>query len=208
MADVVEVKICSITGEPQCKCSYEQQGIFTVHPRDTLRKLFTDHAFYTKMVITAVLDKRPEADALTKRLLSNQSEIGEYFGLYIDVCYGTAVGELLTEHIKRANDILISINQNMDLAQGKQDVSSPEIDDKIYAFIKNVEDVSKGLVSAPNNNLDYGHVYNEFYRHNLYIIDLIKSHLNKTWDIEIKICDSYYSHMLKFSDILYQGLLD
>lgn len=192
---MASIKICSITGETKCKCLHKQDGVSIPHPKETMRKLFTDHAVFTKMVITAVLDGRPEADSLVKRLLNNQVEIGDYLGHYIGPAYGKAVTDLLTEHIKRASGILTAVSKGVDPQPAVQ------------SFFANVEDVTQGLVSIPGNKLSYEDVKTEFYQHAKFIIDLVNAHMNKLWDEEIRIYDAYYSHMLKFSDVLYMGLI-
>jgi len=83
-------------------------------PKETLRKLFTDHAVYARMFINAFLDELPETPFLQTRLLANQPEIGQYLGQFIGQEGGKAVGDLLTKHIKLAANVVGKLKENAD----------------------------------------------------------------------------------------------
>lgn len=189
-------KYCSLTGEPHCKCLQREESINAIYAKETLRKLFTDHAVYTKMVIAATLDNRPEREALTQRLLENQQEIGEFFGDFVGVEYGKIITNLLTKHIQLAAVVLEKMTKNED----------PKV--AIEKLLGNAEDVADALVSIPRNRLSLETVLREFIQHNLFVVDIAKTHAEKAWEDEIIIFDAYYTHMLKFSDLLYRGLLE
>ena len=188
---------CPVTGEPYCKCEHADGVVFlSPNHKDTLRKLFSDHAVYTKMVIVAVLDSRPEADFLTKRLLDNQPEIGDFLGQFIGRESGDAVTNLLTEHIKTAAAIVTKLRDN-----------SRDIQKDIDFLFNNSERVAKALSGLPSSKLDYGIVHKEFDQHNDFVLALAKLHKKAMYEKEITTYDAYYVHMLKFSDMLCDGLI-
>jgi hypothetical protein len=185
---------CPITGEPQCKCN-PKTNIASLYPRpfDALRKLFTDHAVYTSKYISSYLNL--DTESLVKRLLANQVEIGTFMGQYIGVGNGKAVADLLTEHIKRAAKVVITLFSDKDTTQSVADLFA------------NSDDVAAALCHLPGNKLDCERVKREFHQHNQLVIDLAMAHYKGEHEKEVPIYDAYYTHMLSFSDMLYAGLI-
>src|SRR5438105_11594514 len=64
--------------------------------QNAMRKLWEDHITWTRLVIVAVLDDRPEKDAALARLLQNQVDIGNA----VKPFYGDAAGNQLTSLLK------------------------------------------------------------------------------------------------------------
>jgi hypothetical protein len=187
---------CPITGEPKCKCDKDGNTPYLFpRERDTLRKLFTDHAVFTERFIVTFLDDRPEMEVVKARLLENQPEIGTYLGLYIGKENGNLVGKLLTEHIKGAAGVVDALKKGENL------------DKSLQIVFDNVEKVAKILSSLSNKLLKYDQVYDEFAHHNKLVVELAKLHKAKDFKKEIETYDAYYTHMLSFSDMLCDGLI-
>lgn len=186
---------CPVIGEPTCHCSGDMNPVLIPRHRDTLRKLFTDHAVYTKMFIVAFLDTRPEANVLQTRLLANQPEIGTYFGVFLGQDNGVAIGDLFTEHIKLAAGVLKALKTGGDVKKA------------IELVFVNVDKVSTALSELSNGYLSYEKIYGEFGKHNEFVVEIAKLHFNGQFQEEIEAYDEYYSHMLYFSDLLCDGLL-
>lgn len=188
---------CPVTGELKCKCNKEVTSNVSLspRPRDTLRKLFTDHAVFTERFIVSFLDNRPETEVIKARLLSNQPEIGDYLGAYVGFDNGVEIGRLLTEHIKAAAGVLKDLKNKSDTKKS------------IEIVFNNVEEVAKALSGISNGALKDSKVYDEFAIHNEYVVKLAKLHQGKNYTNEIKTYDQYYTHMLSFSDMLCDGLI-
>jgi hypothetical protein len=187
---------CPVTGEPVCRCSADMEPVSIPRHKDALRKLFTDHAVFTKMLIVAFLDSRPEADVTQTRLLRNQREIGVFFGSFLGIEAGVAIGNLFTEHIKLAAEVLATIKSNSNL------------DPVIKRVFGNVRDVAIALSTLPDSHASYDEVYKEFGRHNEFVVEIAKLHYAGKYKEEIDVYDRYYVHMLHFSNILYKGLIE
>lgn len=189
------IRSCNVTGESHCKCDSEEANYYIPLPRDTLRKLFTDHADYTYMFINASLNGSDAAPGLLARLLSNQIDIGDYLGKFVGNDNGKAITRLLTEHIKLAGDVVKAKIQNEDLVPSMT---------KLFA---NADDVAKGLASIQESTLNYDKVLEEFTHHDQFVIDLINSYGDNEYVENLVIYDRYYCHMLKFSDMICHGLI-
>jgi hypothetical protein len=189
--------LCKVVGTPVCHCSNDDvnDSKLISRPKDALRKLFTDHAVYTKMFLAAFLDSRLEADVLGKRLFANQTEIGQYFGLYLGNDVGTAIDNLLTEHIKGVAVLLAALKFNT------------QFNEALNMIYNNVNKVAHALSTILGSTLTFEVVQHEFRHHNDMVIELAKLHFGKQYQEEIDTYDEYFVHMMKFSDLLCEGLI-
>src|SRR5688572_27231910 len=64
-----------------------------------MRKLWEDHVVWTRNVILCITDGLPGADQAVKRLLQNQTDIGNAIKPYYGEEAGNKLTELLTPHI-------------------------------------------------------------------------------------------------------------
>lgn len=163
-------------------------------PKEILRRLFTDHAVYTKFFIESSLEESPDVKAVTARLLANQDDIGEYVGRVIGKTKGARLTKLLKEHILRAADCVSELKEGEDLK------------DAIAALMENAEDVGQFLHALNPEKLPLRKVTDEFKRHNKYVLDIAVAHHSRKYATEIRQYDAYYNHMLMFSDMLHAAL--
>jgi hypothetical protein len=190
---------CPVTGEIHCKCENNKNlDTFktTITTKETLRKLFTDHAVYTKFYIECASSDLPDLKVITDRLLDNQKDIGDFIKPIVGNDNGNLVTKLLKEHILAAAGGVAA------LKSGNQD----NIKNAVSKIFKNSEEVSKAISSLNPSGLPYDIVHKHFDEHNQYVIDIAKLHLEKKYSEEIKKYDAYYNHMLSFSDMLNNGL--
>jgi hypothetical protein len=173
----------------------KQYNIDSTQLKELFRKLFTDHAVYTKFYIESVLNNTPDTRAIANRLFKNQTEIGTYVGTIVGQEKGTRLAQALKNHIKAvANVVNIAHTGNGNLEGAKA---------KLFA---NGEDIAKLLNKLNPRYLQYQVVKIQFGRHNQYVLDMINDHIGKHYDHEIEMFDAYYNHMLMFSDMLYDAL--
>lgn len=74
--------------------------------RAAMRKLWEDHIGYTRNFIIIALADGPDVDAVSKRLLRNQDEIGAAIKPYYGDEAGTKLAALLKDHILIAVDVV------------------------------------------------------------------------------------------------------
>ena len=191
-------KPCPITGEPKCRCDGINKPISDPKPKETLRKLFTDHAVYTQRFIDAYLDDSQMTQFLQTRLLANQPEIGQYLGQFVGQAAGETVGNLLTEHIKLAAKIVAELGEN-----SEDSVIAAAVDE----LLSNARNVANGIAGLSKGKLNTDQVYNEFAKHNSFVVDLAVLHKKGKYEEEIRTYDVYYTHMLMFSDLVWYGLI-
>lgn len=190
---------CPITGEIRCKCLYENNVNITNYQTDlksTLRKLFTDHAVYTKFVINAVVDGTNDVNILAKRVLQNQVDIGDQLKPYIGVEAGDQLTYLLQTHIKLAKTVIENATKN-----------SRTLQNNIIKLFLNGDEISAFLNSLNPEKIPYLMMQNMFREHNQQVIDMTTLRLHRHHKKEQMLFDHYLNHMLHMSDDIYYALL-
>lgn len=178
--------LCPITNKQGCKCTQ----------KEILRKLFTEHAVYTKFYIESSLQSLPDLDAITVRLLQNQIDIGNYVKPVIGEKNGDMLSSLLKDHILAAAGAVTAVKGGNKTA----------IDVAVKKVFDNGAQVAKFLSSLNPNKLPYNDMFKMFNMHLQYVLDMTTEHANKEYDKEYKTYDMYYNHMLGFSDTLNNAL--
>lgn len=78
--------------------------------RNAMRKLWAEHAIYTRQYITDLFGRSPSIKITAKRLMKNQSDIGKVIGAYYGARAGDHLTDLLKEHITIAVELLDAMN--------------------------------------------------------------------------------------------------
>lgn len=188
---------CPVTGEPNCRCDMSRKTKTSlVSPKETLRKLFTDHVVFTKLFITSSLEDTGDVKAVASRLFENQDDIGEYVGTFVGKGKGKRLAVLLREHITLAAGCVGKLKEG----------DTAGLHREIERLMKNAEEVSRHIHSLNPDKLPLKLVTEEFKKHNTHVLDIAVSHSKKQYSTEIRQYDMYYNHMLMFSDTLYAAL--
>src|SRR3990167_937615 len=74
--------------------------------RDDMRKLWTDHVMWTNSCILSAFAQAKDFDVLVQRLRTNKQELAALFGKYYGAEVQKKLGDLLTEHIMIALDLV------------------------------------------------------------------------------------------------------
>jgi hypothetical protein len=161
-----------------------------------LRKLFTDHAVYTKFYIESFLSNLPDSTFIAKRLMDNQKDIGNAVKPIVGTSKGDALIALLTEHIQCAAEVLAHLLAKEDAAMKRS----------IRSLFRNSDDVATFLNSLNPRKLPLDVVKREFRMHNQHVLNIATLHAKKEYEKEIAEYDAYFNHMMRFSDMLYDAL--
>lgn len=165
--------------------------------RLALRKLWSDHVFWTReYIIAAVNGSSGPADAAAARLLRNQDDIGKAIVPY----YGDGAGNKLTDLLKQ--HIMIAVDLVADAKSGDNDKFAS--DDQLWS--ENATQIAKFLAGAnpawPEND----------------VRDLLSLHLELTkgevvallqqdWKAAIKAFDDIFTEIMVLADALHDGLV-
>jgi hypothetical protein len=182
------------TPAPQAGATAAQSPADTLH--QNMRKLWTDHVVWTREFIIAATENPPDVKAVTDRLMKNQEDIGSAVG----TVYGDAAGQKLTtllkEHIAIAADLVKA-------AKAKDTAKQTQADQKWH---KNAQDIADFLSQA-NPNWPKATLMDLLNMHLSTTADEVNARLKKDWDADVKAFDAVYSHILKMSDALSDGIV-
>lgn len=172
------------------------QKLTMTNPKETLRKLWTDHAVYTKFVITDLLENLENSKADTDRLLSNQDEIGTFMGTIMGTTQGVQFATLLKEHIGMVADCVYAlISKNIN-----------SLSQHSTLLFNNADVIGTFLHQLYPDRYSLEYICSMFKEHNQYVLDIMISQYHHESKFVTMIYDAYYTHMLQLSDVLYELL--
>lgn len=164
--------------------------------KDQLRKLFTEHAVYTKFYIESALEALPDLSAITARLLQNQDDIANYLKPYIGVNKAAQLADLLKAHILAAAKVVAAAKEG----------DKAKLDEAVAGLFANSALVARLLSTFNPEVLTYDSVLCMFNSHNQYVIDMTTLHLQHKYEDELKVYDIYYAEILSMSDSIKKAL--
>ena len=164
--------------------------------RTAMRKLWSDHVFWTRDYIISAVGGLPDEKAATARLLKNQDDIGNAVASYYGADAGQKLTGLLKQHVLIAADLIKAAKAGN---QSKQE----EADSKWH---KNAEDIAD-LLSGANPNWPRATLVDLLNTHLSTTTAEVVARLNKDWDGDTKAFDAVYDHILKMSDALSDGII-
>lgn len=166
-------------------------------PREQFRKLWSEHAVYTKFFINSTLANLPDIEAVSARLLQNQRNLGDFVGRFIGSVAGSTLTNLLTEQITSVAD----------------SVRSVKIGDKqafqiaMMSLAQNSRQISMFISSINMNKLPPTLVLRHFNQLNKYVVAMTIARLKGNYQLDLAIYDKYFAHILFFSDFVINGLM-
>lgn len=164
--------------------------------RQDMRKLWTDHVVWTRDYIVAAVGDHPSAQAAATRLLKNQEDIGNAVAMYYGKEAGGKLTGLLKEHITIAVDLIKAAKAGDKAAQGKADAR----------WQQNAVDIADFLSKA-NPNWPRATLVDLMKMHLSTTTNEVVARLNKNWDADVRAFDEVYTHILKMSDALSEGII-
>ena len=164
--------------------------------RTALRQLWEEHIVYTRTFIISALAGLPDTDSTAQRLLRNQDDIGAAVKPFYGEAAGAKLASLLREHILIAADIVKAAE-----AGDGDGVAKGEA-----AWHANAEDLAAFLASA-NPYWSKDSLNQMLDMHLAFTTNEVLSRLKGDWAADIQAYDQGHEHMLKFADMLSEGIV-
>lgn len=160
------------------------------------RRLWIDHVLWTRSDIVSALASLEDSSAVSERLLKNQDDIGNSIKPYYGEEAGNKLATLLREHIKLAEQIVGAAK------------SGNEADFEKYnkLWYENADQIADFLSSA-NPNYSNKTLKDMLHKHLDFVAAQVVARLNKEWKADITAFDQGEDHMIKFADILTDGII-
>ncbi|MGN0614327.1 MAG: acetylglutamate kinase [Porcipelethomonas sp.] len=87
------------------RCNCNQTKI-----RNEMRKLWSQHVYWTRMFIISTVEKLNDLSFVTDRLLENPSDFSMALKMFYDAKTADRFGKLLTDHLKTGGDLVSALN--------------------------------------------------------------------------------------------------
>ncbi|MBY6037511.1 glycosyltransferase [Fictibacillus nanhaiensis] len=172
---------------------YSQQAIDLYSAQ---RRLWKDHVYWTRSYIVSALSGLENKDAVLKRLLQNQLDIGNSIKPYYGDAAGNELGKLLTEHIVIAGQLVDAMSKG-------DKVNAQKYNKEWY---RNADDIAKFLSKA-NPNWSEQELKDLLYMHLKLLTDEVVAMLNKDWAGEIAAFDKGEDHIILLADEITNGVM-
>jgi hypothetical protein len=162
----------------------------------TQRRLWKDHVYWTRSYIVSATSGLEDKDAVLKRLLQNQVDIGNSIKPYYGDAAGNQLTKLLTEHIVIAGQIVDA------LMKGDQ-AGAAKFNKEWY---RNADDIAKFLSKA-NPNWSEKEMKDMLYMHLKLVTEEVAARFKKDWAGEIVVFEKNKDHMRMFADEITNGIM-
>ena len=168
----------------------------SVQLQSALRKLWIDHAIWTKSYIVSAISNQSDQEKVLERLLQNQVDIGNAIKSYYGEDAGNTLTQLLKEHILIAGAVV----------EAAKSGNQADFNKSNTAWYKNADDIALFLSKA-NPNWSKEEVKELLYMHLQLLTDQVSARLKKNTDAEILAFDKGEDHIIKLADTLTKGII-
>lgn len=183
---------CPVTGEAICRCDTRD---YMIRPKDTLRKIFTDHVVYTRFVIVDILEDLVNTTADLDRLMQNQEDIGNFLLPYIGSTNAEFVTSLFKEHIRLAGEAVKALKTS---DRGKL----MRVTDAMIANIDQISDLLRSFNPTKLADVD------QMMRiHVQQVLETALAQSQHDSEGVVKIFDAGINHMLRIADTIVNALM-
>jgi len=163
---------------------------------DAMRKLWSDHVFWTRLYIIEAVAGAPSAQTTAARLLRNQEDIGNAVATY----YGAAAGSQLTNLLKQ------HINIAVDLVSAAKAGNQAQVADADRRWHANANDIATFL-SGANPNWPKATVLDMLNQHLALTTQEATAQIQGNWAGSTSAFDSIYNEILTMADALSAGIV-
>ena len=161
-----------------------------------LRKLWADHAIWTRQYIVAFASDGADAGAAANRLLKNQEHIGNAIVPFYGAAAGAQLTDLLKQHILIAVDLLTAAKAGDDPEFQRQDQRWTDNAGEIAAFL-----------SGANPHWPKSDVFDLLSVHLKLTKDEAVARLTGKWDDDVTAFDDIFTEIMTVSDTLVDGIV-
>lgn len=177
--------------------AHYNHGYSELNLSNELRKLWEQHATWTRAAIVSLVFGLPDVDFVSARLLQNPEDFGNVFAAYYGDKVGSRFRDLLNEHLVIAADLV-------NAAKAGDNKSAAEIEKRWYA---NGDEMAAFLASInPYWSEDDWRMM--FHTH----LDLVKAELvsllTQDYSAEVSVYDELEAQALEMADIMTQGFIN
>lgn len=163
---------------------------------DAMRKLWSDHVFWTRLYIIEAAAGAPSLQNTTNRLLQNQTDMGNAIVPYYGAAAGSQLTNLLRQHILIAADLVTA-------AKAGDQAKVADADRRWHA---NADEIATFL-SGANPNWPKATVLNMLNQHLSLTTQEATARLQGRWSDDQSYFDQIFPQALSMADALSDGIV-
>jgi hypothetical protein len=164
--------------------------------RSDMRKLWEDHITWTRLYIVSAIADLPDKDATAKRLLQNQTDIGNAVKPFYGEAAGDKLAALLKDHILIAVDIIDAAKKG----------DAAKKDAAVKRWTANADDIAAFLSGANPKHWPLAEMKKMMRDHLDATTAELVAHLQKEGPADIAAYDKVHGQILKMADMLSSGI--
>jgi hypothetical protein len=165
--------------------------------RAEMRKLWDDHVTWTRLFIVSATANLPDREANTRRLLQNQTDIGDA----VKPFYGEAAGNTLTGLLR--DHILIAA----EITDAARAGDAAKKDAAVKRWQANGDEIASFLSTANPKNWPLAGMKTHMRDHLDLTTAELTAHLGKDWAGSIAAYEKAHEQILKMADMLSSGIV-
>jgi len=165
--------------------------------RNAMRVLWEQHVAWTRMAIVSFAGDLPDLTATERRLLRNQTDIGNAIAPF----YGTAAGHRLTALLRR--HILIAVDILVDVKAG----DGTKLAADSAAWTRNANRIAAFLHGANPDNWPLADMRSMMHRHLRLTTDEAVAELSGDFTSSVRAYDRVEREILGMADMLSTGII-
>lgn len=161
-----------------------------------MRKLWIDHAVWTRNYIVSATAGLEDQQKVLARLLKNQEDLGNAIKPYYGEAAGNQLTKLLKEHIIIAGNIVEAAKTGNQANLKKNNAD----------WYRNADEIAEFLSKA-NPNWPKAKLQQLLQMHLQLVADDLMARLKKDWDTDILAFDKGLDHIIVMADTLSEGII-
>jgi hypothetical protein len=163
---------------------------------ENMRQLWSDHVWWTRNVITNIVDDLPGTTEAVNRLLSNQDDIGDAIKPYYGDAAGESLATLLRTHITQAADLLTAAKNG----------DTPAFNTLNAAWHANADEIATFLSNANPENFELQAMKDMMNEHLEYTLEEATARLSGDYAADVAAFDEVFEQIMEMADMLAEGI--
>ncbi len=168
----------------------------TLSLRTNMRKLWADHAIWTRQYAVSALDNAPDMIAAKERLLRTPDNIGNSLVPYYGEGTGRKLAELLRKHVTLGVDLI-------EFAKAGDQKSFETQDSK---WTVNADEIA-GFLSQTNPHWSKDDMFDLLHQHLTLTKKQVEARLDKRWKDDVAAFDDVFTEINTVADTISQGIM-
>ncbi|MCL2857772.1 MAG: LysM domain-containing protein [Oscillospiraceae bacterium] len=163
---------------------------------NAMRLAWSQHVYWTRMLLISIADRLPDLDAVTARLMQNPGDIAKIFAGYYTKEVADAIATLLTEHLQIGAELITAL----------RDGETAQAETLNHQWYENADKMAAAFSGiSPYYQLE--DMRDMLYRHLGLTTQEVVSRLSGDYPADIKAFDTVEEEALMMADAFSSGLM-